>query len=250
MNRAVDRRHAPAPSVASAATLPGMMQDGLHALHLLASGSVPADGEAFETAVLEFLARVENQGRAAGMPPEDVALARYAFCATADELVLRSVQPLRARWLARPLQLRLFGDQLAGEHFFDKLEDLRLQGAPKLQVLEIFHACLQAGFEGKYALHGAEKLRFVRARLGEEIIRLRGGPRALAPAVERPDNIVHERAAGRRYLAAGAVLVLAAVLAYAGMRALTQRQAARIIARHHHVVQLPPPPAEITITLP
>ena len=55
------------------------------------------------------------------------------------------------------LQLHLFGDHLASENFFHRLEELRVQGASQLPSLEVYHYCLLLGFEGKYRLEGPEK---------------------------------------------------------------------------------------------
>ena len=53
----------------------------------------------------------------------------------------------------------LFGDQLAGENFFNRLESLRARGSAHLQALEVFHMCLLLGFQGRYIIEGSEKLR-------------------------------------------------------------------------------------------
>ncbi len=50
-----------------------------------------------------------------------------------------------------PLQLKLFGDQLAGEQFFTELDEVRRRGASSVQALEVFYMCLLTGYQGKCA---------------------------------------------------------------------------------------------------
>ncbi|MCK7513687.1 MAG: DotU family type IV/VI secretion system protein [Desulfobacterales bacterium] len=68
----------------------------------------------------------------------------------------------------------LFGDQLAGEHFFDKLETARNGGANRINALEVFHLCLLIGFKGRYLLEGPEKLKYLTQQLGEQIAHIKG----------------------------------------------------------------------------
>lgn len=75
------------------------------------------------------------------------------------------------------MQLRLFGEHLAGERFFDKLETLRLDPVANLEALEVFYTMLLLGFQGKYLLEGSEKLNYLISRVGQEITRARRTPR-------------------------------------------------------------------------
>ena len=47
------------------------------------------------------------------IPAEDVYATKYAFCAAVDETVLNSRFAIRDAWMLQPLQLTLFGEQLA-----------------------------------------------------------------------------------------------------------------------------------------
>jgi type VI secretion system protein ImpK len=82
-----------------------------------------------------------------------VYAAKFAYCAAVDEMVLSSQFKIRADWERRPLQLVLFGEQLAGE-VLPVSGGCRAQGAARLQSLEVFHMCLLLGFQGKYLLEG------------------------------------------------------------------------------------------------
>src|SRR5690606_2464328 len=143
---------APAAGTANPRSLLDLFADGFYLLMLLRRGRLPGSEAAFLEAIQRFLAGVERGASKLGIAAEDVYASKYAFCAAVDEAMLGQPSSLREQWERNPLQLRLFGEHLAGEHFFDRLEELRAQGAPRLASLEVYHYCLLLGFEGKYRL--------------------------------------------------------------------------------------------------
>ncbi len=157
---------------------------------------------------------------------------------------------MREAWETRPLQLRVFGDQLAGEHFFHRLEDLRAKGSVHLQALEVFHMCLLLGFQGRYALDGQDKLNYLVARLGDEIARMRGKNRGFAPHAERPDQIVNTLRSDLSLWVLSTVFALAGLAAYVGFRAKLSHDTEATLASYNDLVKLPPRAANVTITLP
>ncbi len=64
--------------------------------------------------------------------PDDIQDAKYAYCALLDETIVTQQDAqffeLQNSWLISPLQLSLFGSQLAGYRFFEILEELRRKG--------------------------------------------------------------------------------------------------------------------------
>src|SRR5690606_1111580 len=217
---------------------------------LLKRARLPADGTAFIDAIQEFLDDVERGANRLGIATEDVYAARYAYCAAVDEAILAQPSPLRDAWELNPLQLRLFGEHLAGEHFFDRLDELRAQGAPRLPSLEVYHYCLLLGFEGKYRLEGPEKLGYLTARLGDEIVYLKGKRTGLAPHWPPPDHVAHTLRRVVPLWLPAVVVAAVGVLGYFGMRAWLGHQTEQQLAAYNHVVQMPERTAHITITLP
>ncbi len=255
MSHHVERRTAPQPGGRNAAgstptSLVDIMYEGFYALFLLKNGNGPQDKTAFADHMTRFLGDVDRNAKALGVPAEDVTAAKYAFCAAVDEIILRSDYEIREAWETRPLQLRLFGDQLAGEHFFQRLEDLRAKGAVHLQALEVFHVCLLLGFEGRFALDGRDKLNYLTARLGDEIARMRGKNRAFAPHAERPDQIVHKLGSDLSLWALSMVFAVAALGGYLGFRTALAHETNQALAGYNDLVKLPPRSANVTITLP
>jgi type VI secretion system protein ImpK len=84
--------------------------------------------------------------------------------------------------------VRLFGEHLAGERFFDRLDTLRMDPVANLEALEVFHTCLLLGFQGKYLLEGSEKLNYLVSRIGQEIVSARGGKPEFAPNWKLPQR--------------------------------------------------------------
>lgn len=73
-----------------------------------------------------------------------------------------------------PLQLSLFGSQLAGYRFFEKMDEIRSKGKERLAALEAYHYCMLLGFHGKYRLESIESLNLLASRVGDEIDYLKG----------------------------------------------------------------------------
>ncbi len=244
--------HSAAPTSGSATprSLLELMADGFYLLMLLKRAQLPVSERAFVESIQQFLEGVERGAAKLDIAAEDTYAAKYAFCAAVDEAMLSQPSSLREEWERNPLQLRLFGEHLAGEHFFDRLEELRAQGAPRLPSLEVYHYCLLLGFEGKYRLEGPEKLGYLVARLGDEIVYLKGKRAGFAPHWAPPDRVAH---ALRRVVPLWAPLLVFAVLglgAFLTLHTLLARDTGKQLAEYQQVVQMPGKTAHVTITLP
>ena len=259
MSQFIERRAAPsllgprgpaiAPGQASSALL-DLMHEGFYLLFLLKNGSAPGDEQGFMERIKAFLDEFTREAKKIRADDGDIEAAKYAFCAAVDEIVLASPFDLRKPWERRPLQLLLFGDQLAGEHFFDRLDALRGKGAMRVQALQVFHMCLLLGFQGKYAIDGGEKLSYLTARLGDEIAHIKGKSGGFAPRAERPDQVVNKRRSDVPLWALTSIFALLALCAYLGLRAHLTRNTQATLAAYADLVKLAPRPAHLTITLP
>jgi type VI secretion system protein ImpK len=137
-------------------------------LRLRASESV-GDFEAFHSSTQNLFRSFEKKCAERRLPADDIDTARYALAAFMDETVLNSAWPYKEKWADNPLQLEYFGTYLAGEIFYDKLEDLRTRVEAKHELLEIYYLCLLLGFKGKYGVGGQEKLRNLIANVAGEL---------------------------------------------------------------------------------
>jgi type VI secretion system protein ImpK len=233
-----------------ARTLMDLMYDGFYLLFLLKAKQGPSDAETFRASIKEFLISLERGANKLGSSADDVHLCKYAFCATVDEAILMSQFSVRDSWQRQPLQLQFFGEQLAGEQFFVKLEALRREGASRVQILEVFHMCLLLGFQGKYILEGSEKLNYLTARLGDEIAHLKGARPAFAPHWAAPDRVVNKLKNDVPLWVIASVFGLLGALAFTGLRWQLDRGTRSDLASYQDVIKLAPQAANVTITLP
>jgi type VI secretion system protein ImpK len=242
--------HARVDAAENPQSLLDLMLHGFYMILLLRNRYAPADADTFRARVREYLDGVDKGGRRLGLATGDVHLAKYAFAALVDETVLTSSSSIRPAWERKPLQLELFGDQLAGEHFFDRLEELRREGVAKVQVLEVFHMALLMGLQGKYRIEGPEKLGFLTARLGDEIAHLRGARPGFAPHGLANDSVRHKLRHEVPLWVMASAFALAGLLAFIGLRWSLAHQTDADLLGYQAIVKMPEQPAYVTITLP
>lgn len=233
-----------------ARSLVDLLYDGLYMLILLSNRSVPKDPDEFSGNIQKFLDQFERAARKQQYGAEDIFDAKYAFCAAIDEAVLSSQLNIRDTWERRPLQLILFGDQLAGEHFFDKLETARNGGGSRINALEVFHMCLLLGFKGRYILEGPEKLKYLTSQLGEQIAHIRGKAAPFSPHWAAPDSIVNAIRRDIPLWVIGSVLALFALVAFLGLNWHADRLVQQTLSPYKNIVQLAPRAPTLTVTLP
>lgn len=233
-----------------AKSLVDLLYDGFYMLILLQNRSAPKDPEEFSGNVQKFLDHFERAAKKSNFSAEDIFDAKYAFCAAVDEAVLNSQMNIRETWERRPLQLVLFGDQLAGEHFYDKLEAARNGGARRINALEVFHMCLLVGFKGRYLLEGPEKLKYLTSQLGEQIAHIKGKAAAFAPHWAAPDSISNAIKRDIPFWVIAAVLALFGLMAYIGLDWHAGRTVQQTLSPFNNIVQLAPRAPTLNITLP
>lgn len=140
------------------------------------------------TRMQTFLEAMVKRSREAGFSEQDTKLALYAVTALADEVAMATAGSLRDHWSTRPLQLALFGENVAGERFFEHLESIRRVPA-QADVLRVYYLCLLFGFRGRYGVRGAEVpltdlVDSVRVQLGRSLAL----PEVLSPNGARPEQ--------------------------------------------------------------
>jgi type VI secretion system protein ImpK len=226
------------------------MVEGFYLLFLLHAGHAPAQTHQLRSGIGEFLRNFEHQAQQLGTPTRDILLCKYAYCATVDECIARSQFSIKAEWKLQPLQLIYFDELRAGERFFEILETVRQEGAPRLQVLEVLHMCLLLGFTGRYAAQGPEKLGYISARVAQEIAIYQGGRAPFAPHALAPDHIKNTLKTRTPPWAVTAAFAACAALAYAALNWHLARSTEKHMAIYNHVVTMPPQVANVQISLP
>ncbi len=143
------------------------------------------DSESFRYHMREALKSAAQEARnRAGYSGEDIRMATLAVVGFLDESILNTRNPLFADWPRKPLQEELFGIHMAGEVFFQNLEQLlgRNDSADLADLLEVHYLCLLLGYTGRYSGSRGGELQSVMAATAEKIRRIRGASGDLSPA--------------------------------------------------------------------
>ncbi len=136
-------------------------------------------------AALAAIRRFEADGADAGLVPEEIRVARFALCATLDDVVRATPWGARSGWAKAGLTAEIDPDAGAPDRVFELLDTML--GDPRLhrRELELVYACLSLGLEGKYRdkPRGAHDLAHLRDELYRVLRRARGEPDpALSPS--------------------------------------------------------------------
>ncbi len=195
-----------------------------------------------------------------GLSLQTMRAARYALCATIDDVVLNTPWGSRSLWTQRSMVGTFHNEVVGGDRFWELLNELKRNAGVNLDLLELLYFCITLGFEGKYRVlpRGASELILVREDLYRIIRNNRGDfERGLSPhwtgvkATHQlreliPNWLVALIALGilaLLYVVFTLVLNGRSDLAYEAMNALPPSGAVTL-ARAAPV--LPPPPAEPT----
>ncbi|SDA24704.1 type IVB secretion system protein IcmH/DotU [Sphingomonas sp. NFR15] len=92
--------------------------------------------------------------------------ARYAVYATIDDIAQNlpaSGGRSGTEWARRSMVVRAFGENIGGDRFWALLDDMLSRPAQHAELLELYHACLAVGFEGRHRVSpdGRNKLRAI-----------------------------------------------------------------------------------------
>lgn len=183
--------------------------------------------------IAEEVQRFEGAARESQVGQDDLMAARYALCTTIDEFVLNTPWGAHSAWASQPLLYLFHREGFGGEKFFQIIERTSREPARYAQLLELLHACLAIGFEGRYRLdaQGPARLTEIQRDLYERIRSQRGAlPRELS--VEWA-GIKDDRPRLVRYVplwVVGTVTLAIVVLAYIGFRAALGSAAAPVNA--------------------
>ncbi len=141
------------------------------------------DAEVFRAQMREALRQADQQARLRGYTAEDINLAIFAVVALLDESILTTRNPVFANWPRKPLQEELFGHHIAGEIFFQNLQNLlgRKDSQELADLLEVYYLCLLLGFAGRYGAGGRAELRSIMQSVAEKIQRIRQSSMVLSP---------------------------------------------------------------------
>jgi type VI secretion system protein ImpK len=134
--------------------------------------------------LLGYLRQFEEQAREAGVPQDQVMLARYVLCTALDEAVLSTPWGSSSEWGRQSLLITLHNEAWGGEKSFQLLEHCLQNPRERLNLLELLYLCMCLGFEGRYRVmqDGRSQLEALRERTAATIRSVRGeAERELSP---------------------------------------------------------------------
>ncbi len=187
-------------------------------VRLRANRQALSDAESFRYHMKEALKTAAQEARnRAGYNGDDIRMATLAVVGFLDESILNARNPLFADWPRKPLQEELFGIHMAGQVFFQNLEQLlaRNDSVDLADLLEVHYLCMLLGFAGRYSGSRTGELQAVMTATGDKIRRIRGAFGGLSPAWAPEGKAVQNAAdpwVKRLVIGAAACFVLMLVL--------------------------------------
>lgn len=146
--------------------------------------------EMLHARTMSFIDEMFRAGARAGIPERDMHDMAYAIVALADETAMRKSGSVRDVWLSKPLQLHYFSENLAGEGFFHRLEQVMLDPR-RVDTLRVYYLCLLFGFQGRYAMRGGELELAAVVRRVRDALGIHAKPEALSKRHLRPREKVN-----------------------------------------------------------
>ncbi len=141
-------------------------------LILKVQAGLVAPSNTLRPTVERLLDEMEQRGTTLRFNPDHVSAAKFALASFVDETVLTADFPLREEWEKYPLQLKYFGEHLAGVKFFDRLDALLKEPEANADVIEVYYVCMLLGYKGKYKVYMEEQLKGVIQNTAEHLRRV------------------------------------------------------------------------------
>ncbi len=150
------------------------------------------DPEKLRRSVVAEVRGFENRALQAGIDAQDVKIARYAICATLDDVVLNTPWGGESIWTQQSMVGTFHRETVGGDRFYDLLARLEKDPGRNIDLLEFLYMCLSLGFEGRLRIEqgGADQHIQIRGGLARIIRQQRGAiERDLSPhwqGVDKP----------------------------------------------------------------
>ena len=106
--------------------------------------------DALRRALTEGVREFEQRALQTGLDSRSLRAARYALCATIDDLVLSTPWGSHSAWTTQSLTSLFHNEVSGGERFFDILDQMEREIGKHGDVVELMFVCLCLGFEGRY----------------------------------------------------------------------------------------------------
>ncbi len=113
-------------------------------------GSRNPDPDLLRRGMVAEVRNFERNALATAMDTRLLKAARYALCATIDDLVLSTPWGAASSWSQQSLTSIFHTEVTGGDRFFDILEQMQKDLGKNGEVVELMYLCTSLGFEGRY----------------------------------------------------------------------------------------------------
>ncbi|MEM7667605.1 MAG: type IVB secretion system protein IcmH/DotU [Pseudomonadota bacterium] len=133
--------------------------------------------DALRESVVAEIRAFESRALQSGVAAQNVKVARYAICATIDDVVLNTPWGGQSGWAQQTMVSSFHKETHGGDRFYDLLARLEQEPGKNRDLLEFLYMCLSLGFEGRLRVEnrGTEKHISIRDGLAR-LIRAQRGP--------------------------------------------------------------------------
>jgi len=196
------------------------------------AGSLPSPQQ-LHTRLRRFVDDLLRRAGEAGLGREEASDVAYPVVALADEVMqTKDDDGIRTFWNAQPLQLQYFGENVAGEEFFHRLERAR-RDPRRGDTLRAHYLALAFGFQGRFRVRGGDlELLGIMEAVAREV--LRGGEHdreTLSPHGEGKGERVAGKSGSGLLLWVAAGLLAASLVLYVGLRLSLGASTADVVER-------------------
>ncbi|TMM55558.1 type VI secretion system protein TssL [Sulfitobacter sabulilitoris] len=142
------------------------------------------DPDALRRSVVAEVRAFEARALQERIDPAAIKVARYAICATLDDVVLNTPWGGASQWAQQSMVATFHRETVGGDRFYDLLARLEQDPGRNIDMLEFLFMCLSLGFEGRLRVEdgGADKHVEIRRGLARIIRTQRGeAERTLSP---------------------------------------------------------------------
>ncbi len=237
------------------------------AVRVAAVRGTPPDPDQLKRGMVDEVRGFERRALETGLDTKPLRAARYALCATIDDLVLSTPWGAASSWSQQSLTSIFHTEVSGGERFFDILEQMQKDLGRNGEVVELMYLCTSLGFEGRYRVmpRGVAALNELRDSV-YRVIRNRRGEfeRELSPhwrGIDTGHTPLGQRVplwaiglgtavlAGLIYLGFNFALAGASDVGFAELYGLPPH-GAPVVARTAALPPPPPPPPAVAVAAP
>ena len=190
------------------------------------------DPEALRKSVVAEVRAFENAALQAQVEASTVRVARYAICATIDDVVLNTPWGGQSVWGLQSMVSTFHKETVGGDRFYDLLARLEQEPGKNIDLLEFLYMCLSLGFEGRLRVEqgGSDKHLQIRQGLAR-IIRAQRGlvERDLSPHWAGLDRPHRPRSLWKPVWIALAAIALLLTTSFAGLTWALSGQTERVL---------------------